>query len=80
MCKTLLELIEKENPFNPYTDDQLAAMVGIRREQIVELRKKEGIPNSRTRLKPALIEEIKKYIVDIFQLTKKHLKAYQRMN
>ena len=39
MCKTLLELIEKENPFNPYTDDQLAAMVGIRREQIVELRK-----------------------------------------
>ena len=59
MGKTLSELISKEDPKCPLTDEKLAELLGLRREQVIEIRKKEGIPNSRTRLKPILIKEIK---------------------
>lgn len=60
MQYTLLELISTENKKAPYTDEKLAELIGIRREQVIELRKREGIPDSRTRLKPALTAAIKK--------------------
>ena len=62
MEEKLLELIENEDACNPYTDERLAELLGIRRELVVELRKKKNIPNSRTRLKPALIKEIQKHL------------------
>ena len=35
---TLTELIRQEDPKRPYTDEQLAQMLQLRREQVVELR------------------------------------------
>ena len=50
---TLTELIRQEDPKRPYTDEQLAQMLQLRREQVVELRRINGIPNSWMRLRPA---------------------------
>ena len=36
---TLTELIRQEDPKRPYTDEQLAQMLQLRREQVVELRR-----------------------------------------
>ena len=35
MTSSLTRLIEQEDPRQPYTDEQLAQMLGIRREQVV---------------------------------------------
>lgn len=48
---TLTELIRQEDPKRPYTDEQLAQMLQLRREQVVELRRINGIPNSWMRLR-----------------------------
>ena len=53
---TLTELIRQEDPKRPYTDEQLAQMLQLRREQVVELRRINGIPNSWMRLRPALVQ------------------------
>ena len=57
---TLTELIRQEDPKRPYTDEQLAQMLQLRREQVVELRRINGIPNSWMRLRPALVVEMQK--------------------
>lgn len=54
----LLELIEKEDKKNPYTDEQLAEMLGIRRFEVGILRGKYNIPDSRERRKPYLVKAI----------------------
>ncbi len=41
---TLTELIRQEDPKRPYADEQLAQMLQLRREQVVELRRINGIP------------------------------------
>lgn len=59
---TLTELIRQEDPKRPYTDEQLAQMLQLRREQVVELRRTNGIPNSWMRLRPALVVEMQKLL------------------
>ena len=59
---TLAELIRQEDPKRPYTDEQLAQMLQLRREQVVELRRINGIPNSWMRLRPALVVEMQKLL------------------
>lgn len=54
---TLQEWLNREDPHRPYTDDQLAAQMGVRRERVIELRRQAGVPDSRERLKPALIRD-----------------------
>lgn len=58
---TLTELIRQEDPKRPYTDEQLAHMLQLRREQVVELRRINGIPNSWMRLRPALVVEMQNF-------------------
>ncbi len=58
MSTTIVEVIQNENPRRPYTDDWLAQHMGLRREQIVELRHRAGIPNSRVRVKKMLKKDI----------------------
>ncbi|HBF37721.1 MAG TPA: transcriptional regulator [Firmicutes bacterium] len=57
MQNGLTEWLQKENPRLPYTDDQLAALLGIRRERVIELRRQAGVPDSRERLKPVLRQD-----------------------
>lgn len=59
---TLTELIRQEDPKRPYTDEQLAQMLQLRREQVVELRRINGISNSWMRLRPALVVEMQKLL------------------
>ena len=59
---TLTELIRQEDPKRPYTDEQLAQMLQLRREQVVELRRINGIPNSWMRPRPALVVEMQKLL------------------
>ncbi|OCN00539.1 hypothetical protein A7X67_16995 [Clostridium sp. W14A] len=54
MQNKLMEYLKKENPRRPYTDSQLASLLGIRRERVVTLRHESGIPDSRERIKPVL--------------------------
>lgn len=58
----LKELIENENKKNPYTDEQLAEMLGLRRDEVTALRGKLNIPDSRERRKPYLFKEIKEIL------------------
>ncbi len=59
MVEKLLELIEGENPRRPFTDEELAGRMKVHRERIMELRMQAGIPDSRERLRRALIPEFR---------------------
>jgi len=54
----LIELIENEDKKNPYTDGQIAKILGLSRGQVTTLRMEIDIPNSRERLKSVLVKEI----------------------
>jgi transcriptional regulator with AAA-type ATPase domain/transcriptional regulatory protein LevR len=58
----LLELIKNEDKKNPYTDEQLAEMLGIRRDEVTILRGKFNIPDSRERRKPYLMKAIEEEV------------------
>lgn len=57
METSLLNYLKQEDPRRPYTDDHLAAQMGIRRERVIELRRQAEIPDSRERLKPVLMRD-----------------------
>ncbi len=59
MAEKLQTIIEQENPRRPYTDEELAGLLAVRRERIVELRMEAGIPDSRERLRRILAPELK---------------------
>lgn len=52
-----LEVIKNEDKKNPYTDEEIAAMLGTTREQIVKYRKENDIPNSRERRKEQIYKD-----------------------
>lgn len=52
------EYLAQEDPKRPYTDQQLAQFLGLRREQVVQLRREAGIPDSRARLRPVLLRDM----------------------
>ncbi|TYP56765.1 sigma 54-interacting transcriptional regulator [Thermosediminibacter litoriperuensis] len=56
MKERLMELIKNEDKKNPYTDEQLAAMLGARRDEVTILRGELKIPDSRERRKPHLLK------------------------
>ncbi|HHY41796.1 MAG TPA: sigma 54-interacting transcriptional regulator [Thermoanaerobacterales bacterium] len=58
----LKELIEGEDKKNPYTDDQLAKMLNLRRDVVTILRNELNIPDSRERRKPYLLSEVMKLL------------------
>lgn len=59
MKKTIIDIIAKEDKKNPYTDDQIAKMLNIRRDEVTQLRCQQDIPDSRRRREPYLLEELK---------------------
>lgn len=54
----ILKILDGENKFNPYTDEEIAGIMKVLRETITNLRKKLNIPNSRERKKESLVKEI----------------------
>lgn len=59
----LRKLIESEDKKNPYTDEQLADMLSMRRDAVTTLRSELNIPDSRERRKPYLVREIKEILL-----------------
>ncbi len=52
------QYIQKEKREHPYTDEELAKLLQVRRETVIEERKRLGIPDSRARLRKVLREEV----------------------
>ncbi|MGB9779574.1 sigma 54-interacting transcriptional regulator [Caldanaerobacter sp.] len=62
MLDKIFEIIQKEDKKNPLTDEQIAALLNIKREDVTQFRLKNNIPDSRERRKPYLLEDLKKII------------------
>ncbi|ABY95705.1 MULTISPECIES: sigma 54-interacting transcriptional regulator [Thermoanaerobacter] len=62
MIDRIFEIIQKEDKKNPLTDDQIASILNIKREDVTQFRLKNNIPDSRERRKPYLLEDAKKII------------------
>lgn len=73
MKERLIELIKSENKKNPYTDEQLANMLGIRRDEVTVLRSELNIPDSRERRKPYLLNEVKEILSKNKQISNREL-------
>lgn len=54
----LADYLAQEDPKRPYTDQQLAQLLGLRREQVIQLRREAGFPDSRARLRPVLLKDM----------------------
>ena len=61
MLEKIMELIEKEDPKNPWTDEKIAMELHVAREHITQVRKEYGISDSRGRRK-AYVQEVMKMI------------------
>ena len=59
MNYTIKELIEKEDRKNPYTDEQIAELCNMSREEVTLLRQEQGIFDSRERRRQILLPEVK---------------------
>lgn len=75
MASELTRLIEEEDPRQPYTDEQLAQMLGLRREQVVEQRRSAGLPDSRLRLRPVLAQAMARLLTGDPELSDRALTA-----
>ncbi len=73
MKDRLVKLIESEDKKNSYTDDQLAKMLGVRRDVVTVLRSELNILNSRERCKPFLVKEIKEIISEKPKISSREL-------
>lgn len=59
LARAILQLIQRENPKAPLTDEQIAQHLGVSRFQVTVARSAAGIPDSRERLRPSLMEAIR---------------------
>lgn len=62
MESKLKELIRREDKCNPSTDQELADRLSLRREDVTQLRKKMGIPDSRERRKVQLMKDAREIL------------------
>ena len=69
----LKKLIETENKKNPYTDEQLAELLDLRRDAVTVLRGELNIPDSRERRKPYLIKEIREVMLNNPEMSNRQL-------
>ena len=56
MKEKMIHLIAQEDKRKPYTDEQLANLLGVKREQVTLLRRQADILDSRERRKPLLLK------------------------
>lgn len=71
----LLRLINEEDKKNPLTDEECAKKLFLNRSEINQLRQSIGIPDSRERRKPLMIEEIKKILKETPGISERNLTA-----
>lgn len=76
----LVDYLAQEDPKRPYTDQQLAQLLGLRREQVVQLRREAGFPDSRARLRPVLLKDMKALLQSEPSLSDRALTAQLKEN
>ncbi|MGI6614464.1 MAG: sigma 54-interacting transcriptional regulator [Dethiobacteria bacterium] len=59
--KFLKDIVKKEDPKNPLTDQEIAEKLGISREQVVVFRKKLCIGSSQERRRESLLRDMEEY-------------------
>lgn len=69
----LLNIIEKEDKKNPYTDYELAELLNTKRETITSLRSRLNIPNSMERRKEVLLHLIRDLINENNRVSEREL-------
>ncbi|OXT05987.1 transcriptional regulator [Thermoanaerobacterium thermosaccharolyticum] len=62
MVDEIVKIIENEDKKNPLTDEKIASILKINREEVTQYRLENGIPDSRERRKPYLYEDAKKIL------------------
>lgn len=75
MREQLIRLLEQENEKCPWTDEELAMQLGVLREEVTNLRKEEGIPDSRERRRRILWAAMKKIIQENPDISDRALSA-----
>ena len=73
MKNRLTKLIKEEDKRKPYTDGQLASMLGIRRDEVTNTRGELKIPDSRERRKPILLSSMKEITLKNSNITDRDL-------
>lgn len=64
MIDRIMEIIQNEDKKNPLTDEEIASMIGVKREDITQLRLINNIPDSRERRKPYILNDVEKIITE----------------
>jgi transcriptional regulator with AAA-type ATPase domain/transcriptional regulatory protein LevR len=67
----LQSLIDREDKKNPYTDEALAQQLSISRAEVMLLRQKSGIADSRERRKIILLKTIEQLLIDTPQASER---------
>ncbi|WP_054259142.1 sigma 54-interacting transcriptional regulator [Propionispora sp. 2/2-37] len=75
MKKDMLAMINAEDKKNPYTDDQLANLLKVRRDEVTSLRNELEIPDSRKRREPYLLETFAQILANHPELSDRELTA-----
>lgn len=73
MINELERIINNENKKKPLTDKEIAKKMNLSREKITLMRKENGIPSSKVRMKPLLKKEIEKILTDNKNISKRKL-------
>ena len=80
MKKKLLGIINAEDKKNPYTDDQIAGILKIRRDEVTSLRNQLSIPDSRKRREPYLLEAFQSILAERAKISDRELTAELNKN
>jgi hypothetical protein len=73
--KKLLEIVNAEDKKNPYTDDQIAGILKIRRDEVTSLRNELQLPDSRKRREPYLLEAFQTILAKRAKISDRELTA-----
>jgi transcriptional regulator with AAA-type ATPase domain/transcriptional regulatory protein LevR len=73
MKDKLIQIINKEDKKNPFTDEELAKRLFLNRSEVTQLRQAADVADSRERRKPLLIKEIKAILADSPEISERTL-------
>ncbi len=73
MEERIKQIIDQEDKKVPYTDEQIARQMGIRRDEVTLLRHKLQVPDSRKRRQPLLLKEMEKLLHSSPNMTSREL-------
>lgn len=73
MKDKIILTIKNEDKRKPYTDEQLADVLNLKREQVTVLRQQAGLSDSRERRKPFVIEKLKAILQDKARISERDL-------